>query len=286
MSPKVLRLVFFAFLLLCPLFLIWNALSAQNYIHLRALLFVLLLMTLLWLWSLYLKDSSIVDIFWGAGFVIMAWFYLFSLPFPGLLNFKNLLFCSLVSLWGFRLAWHIGNRNIGKGEDFRYRKFREQGGKNYWWISYLRVFVMQGVLLWVISSFFALQNDAASFSLFEYAGILLWTLGFFFEAVGDWQLKQFKKSPENKGKLMDKGLWRYTRHPNYFGDAVVWWGLYAFFLPVQQSWMFVFAPLMMTFLLRYISGVALLEKTLVKTKPTYQEYMQKTSAFFPWWPRK
>lgn len=243
-------------------------------------------LTGLWVVSLIIKDASIIDIFWGPGYVIMAWFYYFASSGPG--SFRNVLLCTLVTIWGMRLALYIGKRNIGKGEDFRYQEWRKEGGKNYWWISFLRVFLLQGILLWIISSvLYIAMSDGQNFYVTDWdkLGVLIWSIGFYFEAVGDWQLAKFKKNPNNKGKVMNKGLWKYTRHPNYFGDALLWWGYFMFAIPVEGGWKFIFSPILMTYLLLRISGVSLLEKTLTATKPAYKEYKEKTSAFIPWFPK-
>ncbi|MEZ4772413.1 MAG: DUF1295 domain-containing protein [Bacteroidia bacterium] len=253
----------------------------------EAFLMILSVLAGLWLLSLAIKDASIIDIFWGPGFVILAWFYFWHSPGPG--SQRSVLLCSMVTIWGLRLAWHIGRRNLGKGEDFRYKGWREAGGKNYWWISFLRVFLLQGILMWIISSpLMMAMSDSMVFSLttLDKVGIALWVIGFGFEAVGDRQLKQFKANPENAGKVMDQGLWRFTRHPNYFGDALLWWGYFMFALDQTGGWIFIFSPVLMTFLLMQVSGVALLEKTLSESKPAYRAYIGRTSAFFPWFPGK
>ena len=243
-------------------------------------------MTLLWLFSLLIKDSSIVDIFWGFGFVITAWFYAYIIGFEKMDIWKYI-FLGMVTLWGSRLTIYLGIRNIGKGEDFRYAQWRKENGKNWWWISFLRVFVLQGIILWIVSSAFVPALLAANeLPLLNYLGLTLWAIGLFFEAVGDYQLMRFKNNPANKGKVLDTGVWRYTRHPNYFGDALLWWGFFCFVLSYSDGWVFIFSPIFMTFLLLKISGVAMLEKTLKKTKPEYAEYIRKTSAFIPMPPRK
>ena len=241
------------------------------------LLLILGLMVLLWLLSLVIKNASIVDIFWGSGFVITAWFYhLSSTGFPG----RSLLLAVLVTLWGLRLSLHIFLRNAGKGEDFRYAAWREQYGKIWWIRSLFHVFVLQGLLLWIISLSFlpAMQQGAENWTVFDAAAVLAWLVGIIFEAGGDWQLVRFKSKPENKGKLLTTGLWSLTRHPNYFGDAVVWWGHFLFALP--GGWWTIFSPLLMTFLLMRVSGVTMLERTM-KAKPGYEDYMRETPAFFP-----
>ena len=238
------------------------------------------ILTALWLLSLVLKDASIIDIFWGFGFVITAWFYYYSLDSQGI---RSLLICGLVSIWGLRLSIHLAIRNVGKGEDYRYRAWRETNGNNWWWLSFFRVFLLQGLILWIISSPFlmAMSSPSAKLQVLDYVGIALFAIGFFFEAVGDWQLTQFKKNPANKGKVLQTGLWGITRHPNYFGDALLWWGFFCFSLSNPSGWQYVFSPLFMTFLLMNVSGVALLEQKLNKTKTDYQAYRERVPAFFP-----
>lgn len=267
----------FAAMVISAVFLLFNPLPFGEGLGL-----IMSLLTMLWLVSLWVKDASIIDIFWGPGFVILAWFYFWNSPGPG--SFRNVLLCLMVSLWGLRLGLHIGLRNIGKGEDFRYRQWRKDGGKNYWWISFFRVFVLQGILMWVISSplMFAMSDSRVFYITgWDELGIFLWLAGFLFETIGDWQLRRFKKDPANKGKVMDKGLWAWTRHPNYFGDALLWWGYFMFALDVPGGFWFVFSPLLMTFLLMRVSGVSMLESSLKNTKPGYEDYIRRTSAFFP-----
>ncbi len=243
------------------------------------------IMTLLWLLSLLLRNSSIVDIFWGVGFVIAGWAY-FSLTPDGFIQRKWLI-AVLVTIWGMRLTLHILRRNWKKGEDFRYQKWRNEHGKIWWLRSYFQVFLLQGVLLWIISApLLAAQFQARPDRLIilDFLGALVWLIGFFFESVGDYQLSRFIKNPDNKGKIMTDGVWRYTRHPNYFGDSAQWWGYYLI-AAAAGGWWTIFSPMIMTLFLLKVSGVALLEKTM-QTRPGYQEYMQRTSAFVPWFPRK
>jgi steroid 5-alpha reductase family enzyme len=243
----------------------------------------LLLMTLLWLFSLRLKDSSIVDIFWGIGFIILVWLA-FALTPQGYLP-RKILLGILVTIWGLRLAAHIGFRNAGKPEDFRYAKWRAEYGARWWWFSFFQVFLLQGCIMWLISApiIAALTSGfPAILTPLDWLGVLLWALGLLFESIGDAQLMLFKADPGNKDKLLTKGLWKYTRHPNYFGEAVIWWGFYIIALAAGRWWT-IFSPILMTYLLIKISGVAMLERTM-KQKPGYQEYMRKTSAFFPWFP--
>jgi steroid 5-alpha reductase family enzyme len=245
---------------------------------------IIAFMSLLWLISLRLKNSSIVDIFWGTGFAIVCWLY-FALTPSGFLP-RKLLVSTLVAIWGLRLSIHILRRNWGKGEDLRYQKWRNETGSSWWWQSYLRVFLLQGVLLWIISiPLLSAQYPAipAHLGILDLFGVLVWLVGFYFEVAGDAQLAHFKANPANKGKVLDRGVWRYTRHPNYFGDSAQWWG-YFLIAASAGGWWTVFSPIGMTFLLVRVSGVALLEKAL-GTRPGYQEYMDRTSAFVPWFPR-
>jgi steroid 5-alpha reductase family enzyme len=247
---------------------------------------VLAYMTAAWLVSIALRNASIVDIFWGLGFVLLAVLY-FALA-DGFLG-RKILITSLVAAWGLRLSLYVLCRNWGQGEDYRYRAFREKAGEKFWWVSFFQVFLLQGVLLWLISApILAAQfyDSPDGLTVVDGLGALVWGVGFFFEAVGDWQLARFKADPANKGKVMDRGLWRYTRHPNYFGDATVWWGLFVIAAGTVDGLWTVFSPILMTVLLMRVSGVALLEKAQVQTKPQYRAYIESTSAFVPWFPRR
>ena len=247
---------------------------------------ILGLVSTVWLLSLLRRDSSIIDVFWGLGFVIAAWIYFAATP-QGWAGRKWLL-CTLVTLWGLRLALYLLYRNWGKGEDYRYRQWRQQAGKSWWWRSYFKVFLLQGVMLWLVSApLLAAQNspNPDRLTIIDSLAVLVWGIGFTFEAAGDWQMARFKADPGNQGKLLTSGVWRYTRHPNYFGDAAQWLGFYLFAL-AAGGWWTVFSPLLMTFLLVRVSGAAMLEKALVENKPGYSEYMQQTRAFIPWAPRR
>jgi steroid 5-alpha reductase family enzyme len=250
-------------------------------------LVILVLMSLLWLLSLTIKDASIVDIFWGTGFVISAWVYYF-LTTDGF-ETRKLILVTLVTIWGLRLSLHIARRNIGKGEDYRYRKWREENGEKWWYLSFIRVFLLQGLLMWIIGlPLLAAQfySEPARLIWLDWIAILVWAVGFFFEAVGDWQLSRFRSDPANEGKLLTSGVWRYTRHPNYFGDATQWWGFYLFALATGSGWWTFISPVMMTTFMRFVSGVTMLEKDLKDTKPGFAEYVETTNAFIPWFPKK
>ena len=247
---------------------------------------VLVYMAAAWLFSLALRNASIVDSFWGLGFALLAAVYFVTTD--GIVG-RKLLITSLVVVWGLRLSLHILRRNWGQGEDYRYRAWREKAGENFWWISFFQVFLLQGVLLWLISApvlaaqFYGSPDELTAIDVL---GALVWGVGFFFEAVGDWQLAGFKADPANKGKVMQSGLWRYTRHPNYFGDATVWWGHFVIAAGTVDGLWTIFSPVLMTVLLLRVSGVALLERAQVRTKPQYRAYVESTSAFLPWFPRR
>ncbi|NKI30443.1 DUF1295 domain-containing protein [Croceivirga thetidis] len=252
----------------------------------QATLIILVLVTLLWLWSVVIKNVSIVDIFWGLGFVVVNTYYVFM---SGELNTRKLLILLLVGVWGLRLALYLAWRNIGKGEDFRYQEFRKKyGPERYWWFSFFQTFLLQGVLIMIISlpllGISASESDG-TLNLLDYVGIVVWLIGFTFEAGGDFQLARFKGDEKNKGKVLNTGFWKYTRHPNYFGDAAVWWA-YALISMAAGGYWQIIGSIIMTLLIIKVSGVSLLEKTLKETKPQYREYIQKTNAFIPWFPKE
>jgi steroid 5-alpha reductase family enzyme len=249
-------------------------------------LFILAFMSVLWIVSLVLRNASIVDIFWGTGFVLSTWIYFLLTP-DGFLT-RKILASILVSIWGLRLTIHVLTRNWNKAEDFRYQKWRNEHGKKWWWRSFFQVFLLQGILMWIISTPLLaaqIQNSPDHLTLVDLLAFIIWLVGFFFETVGDLQLSRFKSNPKNKGKVLSSGVWRYSRHPNYFGDATQWWAYYLL-AAVAGSWWVVFSPIIMTIFLLKVSGVTLLEKTLKDTKPGYKEYIESTNAFIPWFPKK
>jgi steroid 5-alpha reductase family enzyme len=250
-----------------------------------ALLALVVLFSLLWLASLWLTNASIVDMWWGPAFVVAMAAYLdYRLP----AHPRAWVALAATVLWAARLAWHIGRRNIGHGEDPRYRVWREQHGSRWWWRSYFKVFLLQAVVAWVVSwpLFHAARGDAPFPSMLDLGGVLLFGAGWLFEAIGDAQLAAFKRKPANRGQVMDAGLWRYTRHPNYFGEALLWWGLGLIGAAAAGGWRGLVGPALMTFLLVRVSGVALLERNLTTTKTGYEAYIARTSAFVPWPPRR
>lgn len=243
------------------------------------------LMTAVWLVSLPKRDAGIIDIFWGPSFALLAWVYWSAGPQAG---GRQLLVPVLVTVWALRLSLYIFWRNRSGGEDYRYAAMREKHGRWFPALSLVIVFWLQAALAWLIGMpLLQVQRSAAAPGLgwLDLLGLTLFAIGLFFEAVGDFQLARFKADPANRGKVMDRGLWRYTRHPNYFGDAALWWGLACFALATPGSAWALFSPVLMTFLLLKVSGVALLEKGLGSTKPGYGEYVRRTSAFVPWPPK-
>jgi steroid 5-alpha reductase family enzyme len=247
---------------------------------------VILMMILGWFLSLILKNVTVVDSLWGLGFVLIAWLTFFLTD--GFLG-RRLLIALLVTVWGLRLSIYLSRRNWGKGEDPRYGSWREKSGKHFWIVSLFKVFLLQSLFLWAIS--LSLQYGAASktpamITWLDLCGLSLWMVGFVFEAVGDWQLAAFKSNPANKGKVMDRGLWAYTRHPNYFGECLMWWGIFVIAFSTPNSWWTVLSPLIITAVLLKMTGIPLTEKTIVAHRPGYKEYIQRTPAFIPWFPKK
>ena len=246
---------------------------------------IALFMVAMWIISLVLKNASIVDIGWGLGFVIVAWAV--RARVDGNADRQRLL-VAMATLWGLRLAGYLYARNHGKGEDFRYRAMRKRWGPRFPLISLGTVFAVQGVLMWVVSLPVQLGQVEVDpqVGLQAWIGIAIWGIGLFFEVVGDAQLARFKKDPANAGTVMDKGLWRYTRHPNYFGDACVWWGIALVAAETTVGRWGLIGALVMTILLRRVSGVTLLEKSLIKRRVGYDAYVARTSPFIPRPPKR
>ncbi len=238
----------------------------------------------LWLASLRLKDASIVDMFWGLGFVIVAWVSLGNAD----VTLRSLLLALMVTAWGLRLSGHIAWRNWGHGEDRRYTRMRQHHGGRFWWVSLFTVFMLQGIVMWIVALPIQLgisANATVELTLVNYFGVLIWGVGYLFESLGDYQLARFKASSDNRGKVLDTGLWCYTRHPNYFGDAIVWWGLFLTSVTSGTVWTII-SPVVMNFLLVKISGVALLERDLAQRSDAYRAYIARTSSFIPWPPKR
>jgi steroid 5-alpha reductase family enzyme len=254
-------------------------------LYFNNLLAVAFIMLLGWLVSLYKKNVTIVDSLWGLGFIFIAWLTWFQTDgYWG----RKLLLAGLTTIWGLRLAVYLTWRNHGKGEDPRYAKWRQSSGRRFWWISLFKVFLLQALFLWAIAlSVQAGQTSRhpAHLGVLDLVGTGLWLIGFAFEALGDWQLARFKSIPANRGKVMNLGLWRYTRHPNYFGECLIWWGLFIIALSDPRFWWTALSPVIITTVLLKMTGIALTEKVIVEKRPEYREYQDSTPAFFPWVPK-
>lgn len=234
--------------------------------------------------ALWRKDNSIADIAWGIGFIVIA---VLNLMLAEQVYLRQWIVTGLVSIWGMRLALHIYLRSKGKPEDFRYAEMRKRWGKRASQKSFTNVFMFQGLILFAIAypMIMVNANPQPGFTLFDLIGILIWTIGFLFEVIADIQLQNFirtEKTPANP--IMMRGLWQYSRHPNYFGEALVWWGIFFVVLSIPNGWLAIFSPVIITFLLVRVSGVPLLEKKY-QNNPAYQEYASRTSMFIPWFPK-
>jgi len=235
-----------------------------------------------WLLSVVIRNVSFVDSLWSLFFLVAA--VVFALDVETM-SARALVVLGLVAIWSIRLSAYITIRNWGEGEDYRYQTIRANNEPGFAFKSLYIVFGLQGVLAWIISApLLPAVTSMAPLGLLDAAAALLWLTGFVFEAGGDFQLQQFKSNPDNKGKVLDSGLWRLTRHPNYFGDFCIWWSFWLFAV-AAGGWWTIFAPLLMSFLLLKVSGVAMLEKTIGKRRPEYDDYIRRTNAFFPG-PRK
>jgi len=240
-----------------------------------------------WILSLHKHDVSIVDSLWPLMFILLGFG---DAAIGHHWGSRSVLILGLVTVWGLRLAIYITWRNWGHGEDRRYAAIRSRNQPNFSIKSLYLVFALQSVLAWLISlplhAAIALDasrnpvSNGSDLGLTDAIGTAVWLLGFIFEAGGDWQLARFKSNPVNRGKVMDRGLWRYTRHPNYFGDFAIWWGIYII-AAGAGAWWSILGPLVMSVLLMRISGVTLLEKDIGARRPEYAEYARRTNAFFP-----
>jgi steroid 5-alpha reductase family enzyme len=257
-------------------------LDATGYAALCGVGAILTLAFATWLVSLLERDVSIVDSVWTLLILLAAAVYAVTLPAEGP---RAAWVLALTALWALRLAGHITWRNWGEPEDHRYQAIRARNQPHYEVKSLYLVFGLQGVLAAIVSLplLAALEGPRAP-NWIDALGIALFMVGFVFETVGDWQLVRFKAGAASRGRVLDSGLWRYTRHPNYFGEFCVWWGLYLVALAAGGWWTIV-SPLLMTLLLLKVSGVTLLEKDIGERRPAYREYIARTNAFFPGRPR-
>ncbi|MDJ0864267.1 MAG: DUF1295 domain-containing protein [Gammaproteobacteria bacterium] len=231
-----------------------------------------------WLVSVAKRNVTVVDSMWGVFFALATLTFALTAPSTGP---RVLLMLTLVALWAGRLSLYLTWRNWGKPEDPRYQAIRRNNSPHFAVKSLYIVFGLQGLLAWIIAlPLAAAVTGTAPLNVFDLVGISLWLVGMLFETVADWQLARFKRQPENAGKVMDRGLWRYTRHPNYFGEFCVWWGYYLLAVGAG-GWWSIISPAIMTFLLLKVSGVVMLERDIVKRRPAYRDYVERTNAFFP-----
>jgi steroid 5-alpha reductase family enzyme len=246
------------------------------------LIFALSSAVLLWLLSLRLRDVSIIDIFWGPGIAAMVDIAALMGHAAGSRASVGLF---LVNLWAVRLAAHIAVRH--KGEDHRYAAMRRQYGARWWWWSLVQVFLLQAILIWFIPAplVAAMLESSLHMGWLDYLGTGLAAFGLLFEALADTQLARFRLNPANKGKVMDKGLWSLSRHPNYFGESAMWWGYFLIGFSASHAWWLLLSPIVVTFLLLQVSGVTLMEEKIAERRPAYAQYRWRVSAFIPWRPK-
>lgn len=238
---------------------------------------------LLFLLALKQKDNSIADIGWGCSFVLVAVSLMLQ---RHSISAAQWLLLALVTAWGLRLSLHIGLRKRGQGEDFRYQAWRQQWGKHVIWRSYLQVFILQMIIMLVIALPLLIGlNTTLNSSLFTWIGTTICLIGLAIEIISDWQMQQFKANPANKGKIIQSGLWYYSRHPNYFGEACFWWGMTCIALPAHYGYLGLLGALVITLLLRFVSGVPPLEKKYMQ-RSDFQAYARMTPAMLPKWKRK
>jgi steroid 5-alpha reductase family enzyme len=226
-----------------------------------------------------LRRNDVADIAWGIGFIVTS---VSAMVFTENVTPRGLLITCIVVLWGVRLSSHVFLRNLGKQEDPRYRKWRKDWGKHAVIRAFFQVFLLQGVLIIIISLpvTIVITAERSPLSLLDILGVCIWFVGFAFETVGDYQLMRYKRNPANQGKIMTQGLWRYTRHPNYFGEVALWWGVYLIAVSVPLGWATILGPITITCLILKVSGIPLLEERY-KDNPEFQMYKRRTSAFFP-----
>jgi len=244
------------------------------------------LAVVLWLFSLVIRDVSIVDSFWSIMIMVAGIGYLYMAADSEAysLHERHIVVTALLIFWAVRLSAYISMRNRGHEEDARYQEIRRNNEPHFEFKSLYIVFLLQAVLALVVSlPLMSVVTVSAPVNIIDYVALCLWCFGMFFEVVGDMQLKRFKSNPDNKGKVLDTGLWRYTRHPNYFGEFCIWWAFYLFAIAGGGYWSIV-SPILMSLLLLKVSGVSLLEKDISERRPAYQRYRETTNAFFPWFP--
>jgi steroid 5-alpha reductase family enzyme len=240
------------------------------------------LMCLGWVFSLIKKNVTIADSLWGLGFVLIAWLTFFRTE--GFL-IRKLMITIPITLWGLRLFIHLCIRNWNKGEDPRYGQWRKKYGDSFWWVSLFKVFLVQSVFQWIIAlgvQYGQIFSSPPHLTILDVLGLGIWSIGFIIESLADWQLKKFLADPSNKGKIMNRQLWKYSRHPNYFGETLIWWGFFVIVLPTPWGIWTIISPLLITYTLLRLTGVTLMEETLFAQNPEYQRYIEQTSSFIPW----
>ena len=253
--------------------------------YLVSAILILIYFTIIFIVAQIMKNNSIVDSFWGPGFFIVAAYTFLSAKNQGT---RAVILTALVTIWAFRLFIYITLRNWNKPEDFRYINMRKRWGNSFPMLkAFLNVFLLQAVINYIVALPIIVANTSSiqSMSILNYLGVAVWIIGFLFEVLGDSQLKAFKANKENKGKLMTEGVWQYTRHPNYFGEAAMWWGIFLISISRINDLLFIISPLLITLLLLFVSGVPLLEKKYAD-REDFKAYARRTNKFFPGLPKK
>ncbi len=250
-------------------------------VFLQVAVLIFVYMTIWFSVSVALKRNDVADLAWGLGFIAISLFLVLINPNSPVLKLVSL----LIFFWGSRLALHIFNRLINNSEDPRYLNWRNQWGSSFYLRSFFQVFMLQGLFMYLISLTIitSTQSTTTTLNYQIIIGIIVWYLGFVFEYVGDQQLKDFLNMPQNRGRLMTEGLWKYTRHPNYFGEVTQWWGIYILTFSLS-TWYSILSPATITVLILFVSGIPLTEKHY-SNRPDWQEYKERTSVFIPWWPK-
>ena len=253
-------------------------------IFLSSALVIFVYFLILFIIGQLIKDNSIVDIGWGIGYIVLIGFHMLTAP---IVNLSALLVSVLIIIWGLRLSYHIAKRNMGRGEDPRYEKMRARWGRKQKLNAFFKVYMLQALFMYIIATpimiTFAAGGDIFGNTI--YIGLAIWFIGFLFEVIADNQLKNFKNKPQNKGKIMTKGLWRYSRHPNYFGEVTIWWGIFVITLSSFNGVMAIWSPILITYLLLFVSGIPMLEEKY-KDNKEFIEYAKRTSVFFPLPPKR
>jgi steroid 5-alpha reductase family enzyme len=252
-------------------------------VFIQCLLIIFIYATLWFLVALYKKRNDVADIAWGIGYIIICGFLFYKYPASAVL----ILLYALVTIWGLRLSLHIYIRNKNKTEDYRYKAWRDEWGKSFYWRSYLQVFLLQGFFLLIILSpvIHAAVEVPYTWNIYTWIGLLCWMIGFYFQVVGDWQLAVFIKNRKTPGAFIQTGLWKYSRHPNYFGEILMWWGIFMITIPFANSFYFIAGPLTITLLLVFVSGIPMLEKKYTGNK-AFEDYKKRISVLIPLPPRK